>query len=148
AALTYAKIRWPVFPCNPLDKRPLTIHGFKDASIDPKLILQWWTQWPNAMIGIPMGSASGIFCVDLDRKAGTDGIATWAGLQAVHGPPPLTRVHETPSTGRHLIFVWKEGIRNIPLGKLGPGIEIKGEGGYIVVPPSRMADGKDYTGNS
>ena len=56
-------------------------------------------------------------------------------------------MHQTPSTGRHLLFKWQEGIRNIPLDALAPGLEVKGEGGYIVVPPSVMADGKAYIGN-
>lgn len=147
AALEYVEIGWPVFPCNPLDKRPLTTHGFKDATLDPNIVRSWWQQWPNAMIGVPMGSRSGVFCVDLDRKeGGHDGVLTWAGLTAKHGNV-ATRMHITPSTGMHAIFIYQDGIRNIPLNKLAPGIEIKGEGGYIVVPPSQMANGKQYTSN-
>jgi hypothetical protein len=147
AALRYAENGWPVFPCNPLDKRPLTSHGFKDATTDPDIIKQWWEVWPNAMIGVPMGEASDVFCVDLDRKEGVDGVGTWSGLLSIHGATANTRIHTTPSTGRHLVYLYEHGVRNIPLGKLGPGIEIKGEGGYIIVPPSRMADGKEYVGN-
>lgn len=147
AAQTYAALGWPVFPCNPLDKRPLTDHGFKDATTNNNQIARWWAQWPNAMIGVPMGSVSGVFCVDLDKKIGVDGVATWASLQSIHGVSQQTRVHRTPSTGLHLIYLFQQSIRNIPLHKLGPGIEIKGEGGYIVVPPSKMADGKEYTSN-
>jgi Bifunctional DNA primase/polymerase, N-terminal/AAA domain/Primase C terminal 2 (PriCT-2) len=143
-AISYAVVvGWPVFPCNPLDKRPLTTHGFKDATRDKKIIKQWWTQWPNAMIGVPMGEASGLFCVDLDRKENIDGIATWAQLKMIQDPGQ-TRAHKTPSTGLHLLYLYQQGIRNIPLNKLGLGIEIKGEGGYIIMPPSRMANGKEY----
>jgi hypothetical protein len=142
--------QWPVFPCNPLDKRPLTPNGFKDATKNPDQIKSWRTQWPNAMRGVPMGAASGVFCVDQDRKkeadgsVAKDGVATWAEWENEHGKVN-TRIHETPSTGRHALFTYVEGIRSIPLHKLGPGIEIKGEGGYIVVPPSHMADGRSYT---
>jgi bifunctional DNA primase/polymerase-like protein/AAA domain-containing protein/primase-like protein len=148
AALTIAKNGWPVFPCNPLDKRPLCKHGFKDATTDEFTITEWLKTWPNAMIGVPMGEASGVFCIDLDRKeGGTDGVATWEELISANGPGAQTREHRTPSTGQHLVYKWEPGIRNIPLNKLAPGIEIKGEGGYIVVPPSRMGDGREYVGN-
>jgi len=149
AALEIARNGWPVFPCNPVNKRPLTQRGFKDATTDENIIRQWWRDWPNAMIGVPMGETSGVFCVDLDRKeGGDDGIETWHKLMDQHGPCPATRSHTTPSTGMHLLFLHEAGVRNIPLNKLAPGIEVKGEGGYIVVPPSRMANGKEYIGNN
>jgi Bifunctional DNA primase/polymerase, N-terminal/AAA domain/Primase C terminal 2 (PriCT-2) len=143
-----AQYEWPIFPCNPLDKRPLCAHGFKDATVDPDTIKSWWTQWPNAMIGVPMGPESGVFCVDLDRKENVDGVATWNQWISELGEPEPTRQHSTPSTGRHMVYIWEAGIRSIPLNKLGPGIEIKGDGGYIIVPPSRMADGREYVGNN
>ena len=145
AALAYAAQRLPIFPCKPQDKRPHTHHGFKDATKDTKQTTTWWKQWPEAMIGVPMGAASGVFCVDLDLKDDKNGIATWqAWLLEWNIPAPITREHGTPSGGKHLLFLWESGIRNIPLGKLGPGVEIKGDGGYICVPPSRRADGKAY----
>jgi hypothetical protein len=148
SALEIARRGWPVFPCNPVNKRPLTQRGFKDATTDENITRQWWRDWPNAMIGVPMGEASGVFCVDLDRKEdGADGIATWNDLVNANSACPETRQHITPSTGMHLVFLHEAGVRNIPLNKIAPGIEVKGEGGYIVVPPSRMLDGRGYTGN-
>jgi Bifunctional DNA primase/polymerase, N-terminal/AAA domain/Primase C terminal 2 (PriCT-2) len=145
AALAYAAQGWPVFPCNPLDKRPLTQHGFKDATTDVAKITAWWARWPGAMIGIPMGSASGVFCVDLDRKPrGEDGVITWEKLESENGTVN-TRTHGTPSAGQHKFFQHQDGFRNIPLDKLAPGLEMKADGGYVIVPPSRMADGKEYT---
>ena len=145
AALAYAAQGWPVFPCNPLDKKPLVAHGFKDATKDPEQITAWWTKWPNAMIGVPMGPASGVFCVDLDRKpGGDDGIITWDKLESENGTVN-TRTHGTPSTGRHKFFLHQNGIRSIGLDRLAPGLEVKGDGGYVIVPPSRMADSKEYT---
>jgi hypothetical protein len=146
AALKTAQELGPVFPCNPENKRPFTKHGFKDATRDPAKIERWWRRWPNALIGVPTGSMSGMFAVDLDRKKPKpgeefhDGVAAWAEWTAQEGAVE-TRVSETPSGGQHLLFRAQDGIRNIPLHRLGPGIEIKGEGGYIIVPPSRHKDG-------
>jgi bifunctional DNA primase/polymerase-like protein/AAA domain-containing protein/primase-like protein len=148
SALNYAGQEWPVFPCNPLDKRPLTTNGFKDATTDEKQIRSWWKRWPNAMIGVPMGSPSEVFCVDLDIKENLSGIEQWSMLLASNNvPDPVTRIHNTPSGGKHYLFIWQDDIRSIPLGKLAPGIEIKGDGGYIVVPPSMNADGRAYSSN-
>jgi hypothetical protein len=149
SAHTYIEHNWPVFPCNPLNKRPLTAHGHLDASLDPKQIDTWWAITPMAMLGVPMGLPSGVFCVDLDIKDKISGVEMWNMMIASEnaGVDADTRIHNTPSGGKHYIFIWKEGIRNIPLGKLMPGVEIKADGGYIVVPPSRMADGREYTSN-
>jgi len=155
AALEMAKIfSWKVFPCNPLDKRPMISrdkggHGFKDATSEPKIIAQWWAQYPNAMIGVATGGTSGFFAVDLDRKEGKgDGLATWRQWEMdANASPSVTRQHRTPSTGRHLLFRYIPGVGSVPLGKLGEGVEIKGDGGYIVVPPSVMSSGQVYEGN-
>jgi putative DNA primase/helicase len=146
AALAIAKKHnWRVFPCNPKDKRPYTKHGFKDATLDPDVITEMWTEHPNAMIGVATGAVSGMFAVDLDRKpGGDDGVATWDAWQRQHGAA-ATRRHETPSTGQHLLFRYVPKVRSVPLGVLGPGVEIKGDGGYIIVPPSVMEDGRGYT---
>jgi hypothetical protein len=82
-ALAYAARGWPVFPCHPETKQPLVkgdrdaggslipnSGGVKKASIDPDQIREWWTRWPNAMIGLPTGKAIGAFVVDID--AGED----------------------------------------------------------------------------
>jgi len=78
AALDYASRGMPVFPCNPLDKKPLTPNGFKDATKDEAQVRAWWQKWPNAMIGAPTGPASGMWVVDTDVDAGKkiDGKAT------------------------------------------------------------------------
>lgn len=149
AAWMHAETAGPVFPCSPTNKRPLTKHGFKDASRNRLVIQDWWTDWRNAMIGIPTGEASRLFAVDLDVKPGKgNGIETWERLVAEHGDAPTCSVR-TPSGGRHLVYNWRPGIRNVPLGKLlpddgAPGIEIKGEGGYIIAAASELNDGRSY----
>src|SRR3954465_13714174 len=69
AALAYAEAGLPIFPCKP-DKTPFTLKGVKDASIDIDRIKRWWTQWPNAMIGMAMGKPSGVWALDPDAPKG------------------------------------------------------------------------------
>jgi hypothetical protein len=144
------KHNWRVFPCSPKDKSPSIPkseggNGFKDATLEPDVITEMWSKRPKAMIGVATGAASGFFAVDLDRKEGKgDGVATWEVWERDHGAA-ATRQHVTPSTGRHLLFRYIPGIGCIPLGKLGEGVEIKGDGGYIAAPPSVMDNGGRYT---
>jgi len=136
AALVFAAAGWPVFPCN-LDKSPRVAGGFKAATTNREQIETWWRWWPDALIGVRLGAANGVFVTDLDRKPNQpDGVATWAELIERNGAP-ATLMAQTPSTGRHLFFRWPDGLRNIPLNGLYPGIEIKAEGGYVCVHPSR-----------
>jgi hypothetical protein len=99
------------------------------------------------MIATPTGSASKMWVVDVDRDPARniDGAAALAKLISQHGELALTLMTITPRGGRHLIFVWDNGveIRN-STGKLGPGIDVRGEGGYVCLPPSRRADGALY----
>ena len=147
AALDYARCGIPVFPCNPIDKKPLTPNGFKDATRDETQIRAWWQQYPNAMIGAPMGPASNLWAIDLDldpaRKI--DGKATLDQLVTQRGALPPTWATITPRGGRHLIFSWDPNveIRN-SASKIGPGIDVRGNGGYICLPPSRNATGGTY----
>jgi hypothetical protein len=148
-ALDYAGKSWPVFPCNPMDKHPLTPHGFKDATTDADQIEAWWKRWPNAMIGSPMGSATGIIAIDPDvpdEPGGPNGLAHWIELQKRHGEVPPTRTHVTPSGGRHVLFAWDASrpLTNKEGDLKGTGINVRGEGGYVIMPPSRRADGVPY----
>src|SRR5689334_5614339 len=92
AAFDYARRGIPVFPTNPLDKKPLVRNGFKDATVDETQIRAWWTKWPNAMVAAPTGAVSGIWVVDLDLDASKniDGMATLSQLIAQHGEIPTT----------------------------------------------------------
>ena len=147
-ALDYASRGWPVFPCKPTDKRPLTKNGFKDATTDEKKICDWWTKWPSAMIGVPMGSKAGAFAVDPDppkEEGEPDGRAVWAKLIADHGPLPDTHAEVTPRGGQHILFAWdpNRAVTNSP-GKLhGQNVDVRGEGGYIIVAPSISCAGDD-----
>lgn len=134
AALELATSGKPGFPCG-ADKRPLTMHGFKDASTDPEQIRLWWKKWPDALIGIPTGTKTGIFVLDVDMKNGKDGEGSLAALEAKYGKLPETKEVRTRSGGRHLYFFHEDGISN-SVEKIGEGLDIRGEGGCVIVPPS------------
>lgn len=147
AALGYARdAGWPVFPCRPSNKGPLTPNGHKDATTDEARIRAWWSQWPDAMIGIPMGPKTGVFVIDLDvRDDGRDGLAYLAGLEAEHGALPPCPVVITPSGGRHLYFSFdQDRPATTSRGRLPVGVDVRGYGGYVVAPPSRRGDGAAY----
>ncbi|MBB3972519.1 VapE domain-containing protein [Hansschlegelia beijingensis] len=147
-ALFYAARGWPVFPCSPANKRPLTEHGFKDATTDESVIRNWWGKWPAAMIGVPTGPATGVWALDPDKPKSADhpdGFAAWESLSRARGGVPPTHTHETPGGGLHLLFAWDpERPVTTSSGDLPDGIDVRGKGGYIIVPPSRTFDGKEY----
>ena len=107
AALAYAKKGREVFPCDPASKKPLTEHGFKDASSDPQQIKKWWKRFPAAMIGTPTGN--GIFVLDVDLPGGPDSLKA---LEDKHGPLPATLEQRTPSGGRHLFLTSSHVVKN------------------------------------
>lgn len=128
-----------VIPLKPNGKVPLTKHGCNDASADPDVIAGWWLRWPDANVGVATGD--GAFVVDLDVKNGVDGEATWRALQHAHGVAPRTRAVRTPS-GLQLYFNSSAAIVPCSVGKLGPGIDIRGRGGYVVA--AGVIDGRAY----
>ena len=136
AALAYARRGIPVFPCEPGGKRPLTYNGFWDASADPRRIETWWRRWPDANVGVPTGERSGLLVLDVDARGG--GPESLAALQRAHGPLPRTARARTGGGGVHFFFGYPVGeeVRN-SAGRLGEGLDVRGEGGYVVVPPSR-----------
>ncbi|MEA3275953.1 MAG: bifunctional DNA primase/polymerase, partial [Pseudomonadota bacterium] len=137
--LKYAAHGKPVFPCGQ-DKKPLTEHGFKDASTDESIVTAWWSHWPDALVAMPTGAASDTVVLDVDVKNGHDGEESLFRLQRQHEQLPDTVEVLTPSGGRHLYF--EHPGRRIPCsaGKLGDGLDIRGDGGYIILPPSRIGE--------
>ena len=96
-----------MFPLAPASKEPLAgSHGFKDATRDVEQIRRWWTETPDANIGVATGSASGFFVVDIDPRNGGD--ETLRDLEAEHGPLPPTVTVKTPGGGAHYYFQMPE----------------------------------------
>lgn len=137
-ALKYAAAGIHVFPIKPRGKTPITQHGCLDATDDPEQIAAWWTQTPDANIGIATGPASGLLVVDLDGQEGHD---AWVELVDTH-ESIRTRVAKTGS-GLHLYFRSTLTVGNTAK-RLGPGIDTRGKGGYVVAPASIHPDGDPY----
>ncbi len=140
AALGYAKRGWVVLPCRPRDKRPATKHGFKDGTTEKGVLVQAWVSNPEANIGIATGRVSGIVVLDVDPRNGGD--ESLAELERVHGSLPETATVATGGGGRHFYFMAPEGA--VPSGDLAPGVEVKGDGRYVIAPPSVHPSGEQY----
>ena len=145
-ALAYAARGWHVFPVAPHAKTPLTAHGFKDATTDAGKIGAWLAQWPNCNWGIATGP-SGLLVVDVDPKSGGD--QAWAKLVEKHGEQLVDSVRaRTQGDGLHVYFKRPpangHGDLGITAGHIAAGIDTRGDGGYVVAPPSIGPTGKAY----
>ena len=136
AAREFAAAGVPVFPCAPLGKRPATKHGFHNATTNLDQVEAWWRQSPGANIGVPTGAASGAVVVDVDVHGLVNGRASFdsaarAGL--VDGWELLVR---TPTGGLHAYYPATPGVEQRSWQAARAGIDFRGDGGYIIVPPS------------
>ncbi len=152
-ALRYASWSWKILPlhaanrgrcscrdpeCASPGKHPRTAHGVHDASRRPEQVRRWWATWPDANVAVATGH---LVVVDVD---GEQGHAALVALQTRHGRAlPATPWAQT-ARGRHLYFL-APGL-DIPnsSGRIGPGVDVRGAGGYVVAPPSRHASGRRY----
>jgi hypothetical protein len=126
-------------------KEPACTHGCKDATTDVVTIRAWWQENPAYNIGIATGTVSGIFAVDIDN-GDADGEAEWARLIDQHGALMAT-VEVITARGRHLYFRHPGTPIRCSVGKvagIAPGIDIRGDGGYVLAPPSVHPSGKRY----
>ena len=156
AALRYAQRRWRILPlhgirndcctcgrddCVKPGKHPHIWDWVNAATSDRRTIREWWTRWPNANIG---GATGELLVVDIDPKKG--GRASLARLEAQDGPLPSTWRSQTGGDGAHIFFC--QPTDEPPLGnstgRLGPGLDTRGAGGYVVLPPSRHVSGQRY----
>lgn len=157
AALAYAAQGWPVVPCHTIEfgvctchegancgssgKHPRTKNGCKDASKDDDVIRSWWKKWPSANIGIATGN--GLFVIDIDPdKGGNDSLLE---LERKYKPLPDTYVVHSGGGGRHLYYTLPPGVAlRCSGGVVAPGIDIRGQGGHIIAPPSLHISGRRY----
>lgn len=122
----------PLFSDTKEPHSKLAPHGLKDATTDAAVIEAWWDDTPTANVGIATGSRSGLVVVDLDPGADADRLDL-----------PATRRVKTPRGGFHLYYAHPgEQVRN-SAGKLAEHVDVRGDGGYVVAPPS-VVGGKPY----
>lgn len=140
-AVWYAQQGIPVFPCQPRGKQPFPgSRGFKDASADPELVSRWWRMTPDANIAAPTGIMFDV--TDLD---GTAGVLAWA---RVVGDQPLPTIGHviTPRGGGHHLYTKPSGRGNMArkFTTYLPGVDFRGAGGYVLLPPSFGENGRQY----
>lgn len=157
------RLRFPVFPLRARGKSPLTAHGFKDASCDPAVIRRWWQQWPDANIGTPTGHISqggcGYDVLDVD---GATGMQDWARIKHAACPPDCSADTFCDAPGpfdiRARVWTPGDGVKRGPGRHLfipaagetnktrihGLSIDYRGDGGYVVLPPSVGLSGVRY----
>lgn len=160
-ALYYASLGWRIVPlhsvkydrqgnpvcscgklCKSPAKHPLTPKGLNNSTINKDWIVAWWKKWPWANIGIVTGEQSNLIVLDVDKEPG--GYDSLGELESKREPIPDTVMSLTGSGGMHILFKHPGvKIRN-RAGLLGPGLDIRGDGGYIVAPPSVHITGNRY----
>lgn len=140
-ALKYSEIGWQSFPCLPRDKKPM-VRWADLATCEVNMLNGWWEHEPNANVGIACGARSGIVVLDVD--ADHNGYESLQVLQDKYGKLPETPVSRTGSGGEHVFFKHPGVPIHNSAGKLGQGLDIRGDGGYVVAPPSLHPNGKRY----
>lgn len=159
SALRLAARNMPIFPvygivdgrcschrsdCTSPGKHPIPYNGLKSATSNPIQIQQWWTQNPHANIGLATGKISGLIVVDIDPRNG--GNESFSNLEKKYQAFPRTKEALTGGGGQHLYFTYPPVAVSCRTGKAEPfrGIDIKSDGGYVLVPPSWHVSGKCY----
>jgi len=161
AALDLAKLGLPVFPawsvrqlgarlvcacpkagnCTSPAKHPMVTHGVTEALTDAERVARWWRNRPDANIGLATGA---VVVIDIDPRHGGDRALT--EIESKHAKLPVTWRVATGGGGQHIYFLAPAGhapIRN-SVEQLGPGIDVRGAGGYVIAPPSRHISGQFY----
>jgi len=156
AALYYAaRLDLRVFPLKKTGKTPVNANGCSGATKDLEEVRSWWEEVPEANIGVATGAESGVWILDIDARLpkgvdnGMSGLDALALLEERNGALPLTRRSFTSGGGFHLWFRWPADrqIKNrahLKIDGRPTGIDARGEGGYVVAPPSVHPDGPIY----
>lgn len=141
-AAAYLARGWSPIPLVPRGKRPLIAwEPYQHRPPLPSEVARWWARWPEANLGIVTGSVSGLIVLDVDPEKG--GRASLAALEAEHGRLPATVEVATGGGGRHCYFRHPGGRVACAVG-LRPGLDLRGDGGYVVAPPSIHPSGRPY----
>jgi hypothetical protein len=143
AAMAMASAGIPVYPVAVNGKQPLTRHGFHDATTSHAQIRHWWASTPGANVGMPTGARSGVVVVDVDVHGPANG---YVALDRSDRAGLLTgweALIQTPSDGLHAYYPATPGTEQRSWQAARAGIDFRGDGGYIIAPPSsRVIDGQ------
>lgn len=145
--LEYAAQGYPVFPVNHFAKRPCNAHGHLEATTDNQQIETWWRRWPDALVAIPTGARTNLCVLDVDGAVGrqslNDLIGAWAMIEFISDLTPC--IASTPSGGLHLYFKMRSGEHpRTRASDIGPCLDTRGEGGYVIALGNRLPDGREY----
>lgn len=141
AATTLARAGIPVFPCVRGGKQPLTAHGFHGATTELTQVRRWWRKAPEANIGIPTGVPSGLVVVDVDVHRTGDGFRAFSTAMESGFTQRWAWMVRTPSGGMHAYFAATAGVEQRNWSLPSRHIDFRGDGGYVVAPPSRVDTG-------
>src|SRR6056297_3144377 len=138
AAKKMAEAGWKIFPCCVSSKVPVTEHGFQDATNDPVMIDIWcqkyWSNQDEYSIGLATGGINGVWVLDIDKK--TDGPISLSALVENYGPID-TATAFTGGGGSHYAFSCGDSFQVKTKVGILPGIDTRGEGGYVIIAPSK-----------
>src|SRR5262249_30984848 len=140
AALELAEKGLAVFPCQPRGKAPACDAGLHAATTDPERIDRWWRAVPDLNVAIGTGTVSGFFALDVD---GENGEASLRKLESARSTLPQT-VEVITGKGRHCYFRSGRCKISNSVGLLGSGLDVRGDGGYVIAPPSMHPSGRPY----
>jgi hypothetical protein len=142
AALAYAARGWSVVPVEPRGKRPIVAwQEFQQRVAGADEIASWFRHWPHANVAIVTGAVSGLVVLDVDPRH--QGDRSLEALLLAHGPLPPTPEARTGGGGRHLYFAHPGGTVRNRVG-MAPGLDLRGDGGCVVAPPSMHPSGRRY----
>ncbi len=137
AAHAYARAGIAVFPCMPGGKRPLTVHGFKNATTTVRQIDAWWAAHPEANIGIATGDRFDV--LDIDVHTTGSGYPTLTALQRTGLTHRWAAAVRTPSGGLHLYYPTLPDRPQPSWTRAAAHVDFRGVGGYVIAPPSQVA---------
>jgi hypothetical protein len=138
AAMRYANLGIPVFPCVPGGKQPLTPNGFHDATSSAPVVHQWWHRNPAANIGLPTGGSTGVLVVDVDVHSEASGFAAFERARSEDLAEGWGWMVRTPSGGVHAYYPTVPGQEQRCWQIPSAHIDFRGDGGYVIAPPSRV----------